>query len=79
VARGPLREQVHDVLSADTVRRRGFFDVRFVEWLKAQFYEHNRDFSIELYQALLLERWFELFVDGTGPWTSPAGERVSRP
>jgi len=76
--RGPLRAQVYDVLSADTVRRRGFFDVRFVEWLKAQFYEHNRDFSIELYQALLLERWFELFVDGTRSVSSGAGERVSR-
>ena len=77
--RGPLRSQVEDVLSVETVRRRGFFNVAFVEWLKRQFYEHNRDFSIELYQVLMLERWFELFVDGTRSVRPAAGERLPRP
>jgi hypothetical protein len=70
---------VEDVLSVETVRRRGFFNVAFVEWLKRQFYEHNRDFSIELYQVLMLERWFELFVDGTRSVRPAAGERLPRP
>jgi asparagine synthase (glutamine-hydrolysing) len=77
--RGPLRAQVEDLLSAETVRRRGFFNVAFVEWLKTQFYEHHRDFSIELFQAFMLERWFELFVDGTRSARASAGDRVSQP
>ena len=77
--RGPLRGQVEDVLSAATVRRRGFFEVAFVEWLKTQFYRHNRDFSIELFQAFMLERWFELYVDQTRPAGAGAGARVTRP
>ena len=75
--RGPLRPQVEDVLSAGTVRRRGFFDVAFVEWLKEQFYEHNRDFSIELFQTFMLERWFALYVDGTKPVRPGTRERVT--
>ncbi len=62
--RGPLRERVHDLLAPTRVRDRGIFDVAFVEWMKREFYERSRDLSVQLYQALMLEIWLRLFVDG---------------
>jgi asparagine synthase (glutamine-hydrolysing) len=69
--RGPLRERVQDSLTPKRVRERGIFNVEFIEWLKRGFYEGRRDFSIQLYEAFLLEAWMRLFMDGEGP---PAAE-----
>jgi asparagine synthase (glutamine-hydrolysing) len=70
--RGPLRERVNDALSPARVRARGLFRVEFVEWMKREFYASARDLSLQLYQALLLETWFSLFVDGAGrPSSAP--------
>jgi asparagine synthase (glutamine-hydrolysing) len=62
--RGRLHEQVHDALSPRRVRERGILEVDFVEWMKREFYERGRDLSVQLYQALLLETWLRLFIDG---------------
>jgi asparagine synthase (glutamine-hydrolysing) len=73
--RGPLRENVDDVLSVDAVRRRGFFQVGYVEWLKTEFYERNRELSMELYHVFLLELWSRMFVDREGRPTPVATGR----
>lgn len=64
--RGPLRDMVHDVLSARRVRDRGVLEVDFVEWMKREFYESRRDLSVQLYQAFLLEVWLGLYASGDG-------------
>ena len=64
--RGPLREQVNDVLSRDAVRDRAVFSVDYVEWLKREFYERSRELTMELYHVFLLELWLRMFVDGEG-------------
>jgi asparagine synthase (glutamine-hydrolysing) len=64
--RGPLRERLLDALSPRRVRERGLFEVEFIEWLKREFFERGRDFSVQLYQILLLEIWLRLYADGGG-------------
>ena len=61
--KGPLREQVHDLLNPRRVRDRGIFAPEFVDWLLREFYDGSKDLTIQLYQVFLLERWMELFVD----------------
>jgi asparagine synthase (glutamine-hydrolysing) len=68
--RGPLREQVNDLLSPAQVRKRGIFDVAFVEWMKNEFFERGRDLSIQMYQVFLLEVWLRLYLDGHRPTTA---------
>jgi asparagine synthase (glutamine-hydrolysing) len=65
--RGPLRKQVDEALNPAQVQKRGVFDVRFVEWMKREFFEHGRDLSIQIYQVFLLETWLRLYVDGHRP------------
>ncbi len=62
--RGPLRARVDDALAPKRVRDRAVFEVEFVEWMKRAFFERGRDLSLQLYQALVLETWFGLYVDG---------------
>ncbi|MEX2299995.1 MAG: asparagine synthase (glutamine-hydrolyzing) [Bryobacterales bacterium] len=70
--KGPLREQVHDLLTPQKVRERGVFEPAFVEWMKSEFYGGGRDLTMQLYQAFLLEIWFQLYVDGKQPVGVPA-------
>jgi asparagine synthase (glutamine-hydrolysing) len=65
--KGPLREQVNDLLAPQKVRERGVFEPAFVEWMKSQFYGAGRDLTMQLYQAFLLEVWFQLYVDRKQP------------
>jgi asparagine synthase (glutamine-hydrolysing) len=65
--KGPLRAQVHDLLTPRRVRERGVFEPDFVEWMKGEFYERGRDLTMQLYQAFLMEIWFQLYVDGKEP------------
>ena len=70
--RGPLREQVNDLLSPQRVRERGLFDPAYIEWMKKEFYVAQRDLTVQLYQAFLLEIWFQLYLDGKEPVGVPA-------
>lgn len=64
--RGPLREELEAALSPQRVAQRGIYAVDYVNWLKRCFFEQGRDFTVQLYQAFMLEKWFQLFVDGGG-------------
>jgi asparagine synthase (glutamine-hydrolysing) len=64
--RGPLKEQVEDLLSPQRVRERGIFEPAFVEWMKREFYAGGRDLGLQMYKALLLETWLRLYLDGGG-------------
>ena len=68
--RGALREPVYDLLTPSRVRDHGVFQVDYVEWLKREFYERNRELTIELYHVFLLETWLQLFVDRPRAGTS---------
>ncbi len=64
--RGPLRDQLRDALSPERVRSRGIFRVEYIEWMLRSFFEQNRDLSVQLFQAFMLELWFRQLVDGEG-------------
>jgi hypothetical protein len=40
--------------------------------MKREFYGGGRDLTMQLYQAFLLEVWFQLYVDGKEPAGVPA-------
>jgi hypothetical protein len=53
------------------------FEPAFVEWMKSEFYAGGRDLTMQLYQALLLEIWFQLYVDGKEPLGMPSLNRAA--
>jgi len=57
---GPL---VDDLLSADTVRRRGIFNSNQVDRVVADFRSGRRDTALQIWQLLTLEMWHQVFVD----------------
>ncbi len=77
--RGPLREPLEDALSPERVRQRGIFEPNYVQWLKRGFFEHNRDLSVQLFQALMLELWFRNVADGGGSRFAGTLSPVVRP
>jgi asparagine synthase (glutamine-hydrolysing) len=70
--RGPLYERVQDVLSPRQIRERGLLEPDFVEWLKRRFYDDGQDFSVQLYQLLLLETWMTQYLDSKPAPVAPA-------
>ena len=61
-----LREMVHDLLSRDRVRRRGFFNPDRVERLLQEHYSGRQEWTLQIWQLLTLELWLQRFVDGGG-------------
>ncbi|HEV2763227.1 MAG TPA: asparagine synthase C-terminal domain-containing protein, partial [Pyrinomonadaceae bacterium] len=61
--RGPLRPLVEELLSEERVRRRGLFRPEEVRRVVAQNLSGREDFSLQVFQLLTLEMWFETFVD----------------
>jgi asparagine synthase (glutamine-hydrolysing) len=59
-----LRELVHDVLSEQTVKRRGYVNPRYVRWLIQQHESGSRNFSDQLYALLVLELWHQQYDIG---------------
>jgi asparagine synthase (glutamine-hydrolysing) len=57
--RGPLREQLLDVLSEERVRREGFFDSSVVGALVADHLAGRRDNRKQLWTLFAFEAWFE--------------------
>ncbi|MFO0973393.1 MAG: asparagine synthase (glutamine-hydrolyzing) [Phycisphaerae bacterium] len=64
--KGPLRGELEAALSPARVRRRGIYHPDYVEWMKRAFFEAGRDLTVQLYQAFMLEKWFQMFIDGDG-------------
>jgi len=55
--REDLREMVHDLLSDDTTRRRGYVKPDYVQWLLREHEAGRRNFSDQIYALLVLELW----------------------
>ena len=60
--RGPLREQVRDLLSPEVVRRRGFFRPEAVEKLVTAHLARRGDHGRKVYTLLVLEMWLGLLA-----------------
>src|SRR5256884_3599335 len=55
--REDLREMVHDLLSDETVRRRGYVKPEYVRWLGHEHETGARNFADQIYALLVLELW----------------------
>ena len=62
--RGALCPMVADLLSVETVKRRGLFDPAEVQKLIAANNSGHEDFSLQIFQLLNLELWHRQFIDG---------------
>jgi asparagine synthase (glutamine-hydrolysing) len=57
--RGPLREQMREVLSAERVRRDGFFDAGVVDGLVADHLAGAADNRKQLWTLFAFQLWFQ--------------------
>jgi asparagine synthase (glutamine-hydrolysing) len=57
--RDDLREMVRDVVSPAAVRRRGYVEPRYVEWLLREHEQGRRNLTDQIYALLVLELWSE--------------------
>jgi asparagine synthase (glutamine-hydrolysing) len=57
--RGPLREQMREVLSAEGVRRDGFFDAGVVDGLVADHVAGRRDNRKQLWTLFAFQMWYQ--------------------
>jgi asparagine synthase (glutamine-hydrolysing) len=61
--RGPLRPLVDDLLSEETVRRRGLFRPEEVRRVIDLNFSGREDFNLQVFQLLGLELWHRQFID----------------
>ena len=62
--RGPLRPLISDLLSEETVRRRGLFCPEAVKRVVDANFSGREDFNLQVFQLLGLELWQRQFIDG---------------
>lgn len=61
--RGPLRPLVNDLLSEETVKRRGMFKAREVKRVIDANFSGREDNNLQVFQLLGLELWHQTFID----------------
>jgi asparagine synthase (glutamine-hydrolysing) len=61
--RGEMKEFVREVLLSEKARKRGLFKTETVSRLISEHIDGSRDFSAQLWTLLMLELWFERFID----------------
>ena len=61
--RGPLRPMVNDLLSEETIRRRGLFRPEEVRRIIDANLSGREDFNLQVFQLLNLELWQRAFID----------------
>ena len=61
--RGPLRPMVEDLLSEETLRRRGLFNPREVRRIIEANLSGREDYNLQVFQLLTLELWHRTFID----------------
>src|SRR3984893_1720214 len=61
--RGSLRPMVDDLLSAETIKRRGLFQPAAVQKIIAANQSGREDFNLQVFQLLTLELWQREFLD----------------
>jgi asparagine synthase (glutamine-hydrolysing) len=61
--RGPLRPMVDDLLSEETVQRRGLFKPQEVRRIIAANLSGREDYNLQVFQLLNLELWMRTFID----------------
>ena len=65
--RNEARPMMTDLLSSETIRRRGLFNPEFVERLLKRHLSGNHDHETELWGLMSIEMWMQRFVDSNNP------------
>jgi len=60
---GPLKPVIDDLLSDETVKRRGLFNASAVRRILQENESGREDFSLHVFQLLTLELWIQRFLD----------------
>jgi asparagine synthase (glutamine-hydrolysing) len=63
--RNELRPMMEDLLSEETIRRRGMLNPAAVREMASQTMSGERDFTIRLWALMTLELWQQAYTDGT--------------
>lgn len=63
---GPSRELTLTLLSEERIRKRGYFRPEAVRWLLEQHFAGKQNLFDQIFALLVLELWFEAFLDGGG-------------
>jgi asparagine synthase (glutamine-hydrolysing) len=61
--RGPLRPLAEDLLSEETVKRRGLFRPKEVRRIIAANLSGREDYNLQVFQLMTLELWHRIFID----------------
>ncbi|HYE63970.1 MAG TPA: asparagine synthase (glutamine-hydrolyzing) [Pyrinomonadaceae bacterium] len=61
--RGPLRPLVEDLLSPESIKRRGLFRPEEVRRIIAANLSGREDYNLQVFQLLTLELWHRVFID----------------
>src|SRR4051812_48126025 len=61
--RGPLRPMVDELLSEETIRRRGLFNPQEVRRIISANLSGREDYNLQVFQLLTLELWQRTFID----------------
>jgi asparagine synthase (glutamine-hydrolysing) len=61
--RGPLRPMIDDLLSEETIKRRGLFNPQEVRRIIAANLSGREDYNLQVFQLLTLELWQRTFID----------------
>ncbi|HEX8708517.1 MAG TPA: asparagine synthase C-terminal domain-containing protein, partial [Pyrinomonadaceae bacterium] len=61
--RGPLGPLIADLLSDESIRRRGLFDAAEVRRIIAANLSGREDYNLQVFQLLMLEMWQRTFID----------------
>jgi asparagine synthase (glutamine-hydrolysing) len=61
--RGPLRPLINDLLSEETVKRRGIFRPDEVKRVIEANFSGREDYNLQVFQLLGLELWHRTFID----------------
>jgi asparagine synthase (glutamine-hydrolysing) len=60
--RGPLRPLIDDLLSEDSIKKRGLFRPAEVKRVIDANFSGREDYNLQVFQLLGLELWFEAFA-----------------
>lgn len=61
--RSEMKDFVHDVLTSETARQRGLFRQEIVERYLREHISGERDHMFQIWTLLILELWFQRFID----------------
>jgi asparagine synthase (glutamine-hydrolysing) len=75
--RGEAKQFMTDLLSRETVKRRGLFDADYVQEIVQQHLRGTTDRGAQLWGLVLVELWHRQFLDSSPQRTSTVSESIS--